>query len=91
MTILRIIHRHIDRAMYDAVNANVNLEHEHPLGLIMHGASEVGGTMQIAQVWDSEEYMRRFDEERLKPALEAAGAPLDAEVTIFELHYLVTP
>jgi hypothetical protein len=91
MTIVRIVNRHLDWATYDAINAGVDIEHQHPLGLIMHGAAEVGGTVQVAQVWDSEEYARRFDEERLKPALQAAGAPLDAEISIFEVHHLVTP
>jgi hypothetical protein len=91
MTIVRIVNRHLDWATYDAINAAVDIEHQHPLGLIMHGAAEVGGTVQVAQVWDSEEYARRFDEERLKPALQAAGAPLDAEISIFEVHHLVTP
>jgi hypothetical protein len=91
MTIVRIVNRHLDWATYDAINAGVDIEHKHPLGLIMHGAAEVGGTVQVAQVWESEEYARRYDEDRLKPALKAVGAPLDAEVTMFELHHLVTP
>lgn len=91
MTIARIVNRHVDREMYDAINASVDIEHRHPLGLIMHGAAEVGGTMHVAQVWESEEYARRYDEEVLKPALQAVGAPLDADVTIVELHHLVTP
>ena len=91
MTILRIINRGVDWETYHAINAEVDIEHWHPLGLIMHGASEVGGTVQIAQVWDSEEYAQRFDEETLEPALRAVGAPLEAEVTIFQLEHLVTP
>ena len=76
---------------YDAVNAKVDIEHQHPLGLIMHGACEVDGTVQVAQIWDSAEYARRFDEELLKPVLQAVDAPLDAEITVFELEHLVTP
>ena len=91
MTILRIINRGVNWETYDAINAEVDIEHRHPLGLIMHGASEVGGTVQIAQVWDSEEYAQRFDDETLKPALRAVGAPLEAEITIFQLEHLVTP
>jgi hypothetical protein len=91
MTIVRIVNRHLDWATYDAVNAGVDIEHQHPLGLIMHGAAEIDGTVQVAQVWESEEYARRYDEDRLKPALQAVGAPLDAEVAMFELHHLVTP
>jgi hypothetical protein len=91
MTIARIVNRHLDWATYDAVNARVDIEHQHPLGLIMHGVAEVGETVQVAQVWESEEYARRYDEERLKPALQAVGAPVDAEITVFELHHLITP
>jgi hypothetical protein len=91
MPILRIAKGRGDSSLYDAVIARMDLNRRHPIGLIMHGAVEIGGAMQIAQVWDSEEYARRFEEEELKPALEAVGAPLDAEVTVFELHHLVTP
>jgi hypothetical protein len=91
MTILRIVNRGVDWDTYHAVNAQVDVDHRHPEGLIMHGACEVDGAVQIAQVWDSEEYARRFDKEHLMPALQAVGAPLDADVTTFELEHLVTP
>ena len=92
MSILRIVKRYPDWGTYEAVSATLDFERNHPLGLIMHGAVEGDdGMIEIAQVWDSEEYARRFDEERLMPALEAVGAPLDAEIRIFELHHLVTP
>jgi hypothetical protein len=91
MAILRIVKREIDQETYDAISARVDVDRNHPLGLMMHGAAEVGETMQIAQVWDSEEYARRFDEDVLKPAFEAVGAPMDGEVAIYELHHLVTP
>ncbi len=92
MTILRIINRGVNRDTYSAIVAGVNVDRDHPLGLIMHGASEVDDTVQVAQVWDSEEYMRRFDEERLRPVLEAVGARVDsADTTVFELHHLITP
>jgi hypothetical protein len=89
--ILRITRRHIDREMYDAINARVDIDHRRPLGLIMHGAIEAGGTVQIAQVWESEEDAQRFSEDVLAPALQEVGAPLGADVTVFELHHLVTP
>jgi len=91
VAVLRLVNRGVGWDTYDAINAGVDIEHRHPVGLIMHGAYEVDGTVQVAQVWESEEYARRYDLEILKPALEAVGAPLDAEVTVCELHYLVTP
>ncbi len=89
--ILRIIKRDIDRDTYEALRARLDIDHEHPLGLIMHGASEQDDVMQVAQVWESEDYAARFDEGSLIPALEELGVPLEAEITIFQLQHLVTP
>ena len=91
MAILRLIRSAQGREAYDSVNAIVDIEHRHPLGLIMHGAAEVNGKMQIAEVWESKRYARRFDEEYLVPAAEAAGVQPAAEITIIELQHLVTP
>ena len=90
--ILRIVNRGMSRELYRAMREMMDIDRKHPLGLIMHGVSEVeDGTMQVAQIWDSEEYAQRFDEELLKPALEALNAPMDAKITVFELEDLVTP
>jgi hypothetical protein len=91
LTILRIVSRGLDRKTYDTMRAMMDIDRKHPLGLIMHGVSEKDGVMQVAQIWDSEEYAQRFDEELLAPVLQAVGAPLDAEVASFELEDLVTP
>jgi hypothetical protein len=91
MPILRIIKRQMSPSQYDTTAAELDLDRTHPLGLIMHGATQTGDTMEIAQVWESAAYAHRYDEHKLRPALEAAGAPLDAEVAVFELHHLVTP
>ena len=92
MTILRIVNRGLSRDLYQAMREAMDIDRKHPLGLIMHGVSEVeDGTMQVAQIWDSAEYAQRFDEEILKPVLEELDAPLDAKITVFELEHLITP
>jgi hypothetical protein len=91
MPILRLVRRPDGLDVYRAVVEELQLHSQHPLGLIMHGASEVDGKTQIAQVWESIEYAERFEEDVLAPALRSAGASLDAEVTVLELHDLVTP
>jgi hypothetical protein len=77
--------------VYELLRAELDIDHRHPLGLIMHGASETDGVMQVAQIWESAEYAARFDEVLLAPALERTGAPQQAEITVFELRHLVTP
>jgi len=89
--ILRIIDRGLDRGMYDTLRLELDIDHRHPLGLIMHGATEVNGLMRVAQIWESDWYAKRFDDEILAPALEAVGAPLDAEMAVYQLEHLVTP
>jgi hypothetical protein len=91
VAIIRIRSRPMSPELYDEAVAMMDLEHDHPLGLIMHGACEVDGRVQVVQVWDSEEYALRFDAERLEPALAAIGAPLDSESSLCELRQLVTP
>jgi hypothetical protein len=91
VTILRIVSRGMDRRTYDTMRAKLDIDRKHPLGLIMHGVIEKDGGVQVAQIWDSHEYAQRFDEELLAPILQVVGAPLDAEVTIYELEDLVTP
>jgi hypothetical protein len=89
--ILRIIDRGLDRTTYDALRIELDIDHQHPLGLIMHGASEVDGVMRVAQIWESDWYANRFDEDILAPALKAVGAPLDARIAVYPLEDLVTP
>jgi hypothetical protein len=90
--ILRIIDRGMDRRTYDALRVQLDIDHRHPLGLIMHGATEVDGKMRVAQIWESEWYARRFDEEILGPAMEAVGGvPGEARIDWFQLEHLVTP
>ena len=89
--ILRIVDRGMDRATYDVLRARLDIDHEHPLGLILHGASEIDGTMRVAQIWESEWYARRFDEDVLAPALAELGIAADVEVAMFHLEHLVTP
>ncbi|HEX5224303.1 MAG TPA: hypothetical protein VFW29_04140 [Solirubrobacteraceae bacterium] len=91
MAILRIVSRGLDRETYDVMRARLHLDREHPLGLIMHGVSEKDGRVQVAQIWDSEEYAQRFDEELLAPIIQAVGASSSAEVTTYELEDLITP
>jgi hypothetical protein len=91
MAVLRLVRYPLGREAYDAVASSMRLHTEHPLGLIMHGASEIDGEMQLAQIWDAAEYAERFERDVLEPALVANGITERGETTIIELHDLVTP
>lgn len=60
--------------IYDKVRERIGLEK--PAGGIVHIAGpNPNGGWRVVEVWESEEDARRFFMERLKPALEAEGAP----------------
>jgi hypothetical protein len=85
--------------IYDAVNAKAGFDSDPPAGLLVHCASEVDGAFQVVDVWESEEDARRFDSERLGPAINAVvfgGDPTQspdraeaAPPVLYELHNLV--
>jgi hypothetical protein len=89
--VLRIIDRGMDRSTYDALRKRLDIDHQHPLGLILHGASEIDGTMRVAQIWESDWYADRFDRDVLAPALADVGVQPDADVAVYQLEHLVTP
>ncbi len=91
MPILRLVRTHASQEIYEAAVEKMELRTRHPLGLIMHGATFVDGEMHIAQVWDSEDYAKRYEEQIRNPTLEALMPDHHSEVTIFELKDLVTP
>jgi hypothetical protein len=95
MAIIRIIRPPMVTAeTYDAVNAKAGVKENTPEGLLIHTAGEVDGQWQIVDVWDSEEHARRFDEERLAPAIEAvvgSAPPGPPPRTVYELHNVIRP
>jgi hypothetical protein len=95
MAIIRIIRPPMLTAdVYEAVNARAGVDENPPDGLLIHTAGEVDGEWQIVDVWQSDEHARRFDEERLAPAIAAvvgsapAGPP---PRTVYELHTVIRP
>ena len=60
--------------IYEKVRAQLGLEG--PAGGIFHAAGpSPNGGWRVLEVWDTEEDARRFRDERLMPAFDAAGVP----------------
>jgi len=95
MAIVRITRPPVTAQVYDAVNAKLEASGGPAEGLLVHSAGEVDGGWQIVDVWESEEQMGRFDQERLGPAIEAVSGPMPPEgrppQTVYELHHLAMP
>ena len=78
---------------YDAVTAKINVDADPPEGMIVHTAGfSDDGTFRIFDVWESEDLMHRFDENRLGPAIQEVmggdGGEPDRR-SQYELHHLV--
>jgi hypothetical protein len=72
--------------IYKKVRAQVGLDA--PAGGIFHaaGPSPTGG-WRVLEVWESEEEARRFRNERLMPAFDAAGIPRPPDPPeVWQLH-----
>lgn len=78
------------KELYDRVVKELGVE-ERPAGGIFHaaGPSPRGG-WRVIEVWESEEDLNRFVQERLMPAFEAVGAPRPPQPEIWPLHSHMT-
>jgi hypothetical protein len=57
-----------------------------PPGLILHAAGPTDEGFRIIDVWESEDAWRRFQTERVAPAIAALGGPARPEPTFRELQ-----
>jgi hypothetical protein len=75
---------------YDAVNEKMAIDSSPPPGLIIHTAGHAeNGSWRIFDVWESQEALDKFNEERLMPALrEVIGDQADAQPPVSEIYEL---
>lgn len=77
-------------ANYDMIVKQVMPENDWPKGLIFHTAGWDEGTkvFRIFDVWETQEDSQRFQDERLIPIMQGAGAPPDRS-HYYDIHHLV--
>ena len=79
------------RADYDAVNAKLDIDtsassSDWPPGLLSHvSGTREDGSLIVMEVWESRDAQTRFMQERLGPALHAAGIDSRPEVTWIDI------
>jgi hypothetical protein len=75
-------------AEYDRANELMGIrgDEDAPDGLIQHVAASDGNSIVVADVWESEEALGRFFEERLGKALAEAGFDSDVKPRILPVH-----
>jgi hypothetical protein len=82
-----------DHHVYDAVRHKIDLDKNHPDGLILHAVGEIDGAWRIINIWESADYAERWERDTLVPAArEILGEAASRRVVkTFGLHHLITP
>jgi hypothetical protein len=57
-----------------------------PAGLILHVAGPTEEGVRVIDIWESEQAWRRFQQERVAPAIAALGGPARPAPTFRDLH-----
>lgn len=80
--------------MVDAVDTEVDVKTNPPAGLIVHVAYLDGGRVRMVDVWESQDALDRFGQDRMGPAVAKVAAkygmdPGTPETAIVELHEVI--
>lgn len=75
-------------AQYDRVNElmGIHSDADEPDALLQHVAASDGSSLVVVDVWESEEEMGKFFEERLGAALAEAGLQSDSKPLVLPVH-----
>ncbi len=74
-------------ADYEAVMAQLG---KAPEGCLVHIGGPTESGWRVIEVWDTEDNQRRFQEDRLNPAFDAARKPR-VSPTFFPVHTILPP
>ena len=68
----------VTKQMYDQLRKEVDWEHKHPTGIILHSAGfdDAGKNLRVADIWESEQDLNSFVNSRLKPVMERLNIPM---------------
>jgi hypothetical protein len=77
----------VTKQMYETLRKEVDWEHNHPAGVILHAAGfdESGNNVRVADIWESEEQLNNFVSNRLMPVMQKGGVPAP-KVEIFQIN-----
>ena len=77
------------QAQYDQVHGAVTPRNRAPAGLLYHVAGPTDGGWRVVEVWESQEALDRFFQEKLGQALQQAG--LTAPPQVWQVHNTMQP
>lgn len=81
----------VTKEQYDAARRVVNMDAEHPKGLLFHVAAFDDKGIRVTDLWDSAEAFQTYADTRLMPAVQQVGMQGQPNVEICPVHALLTP
>jgi hypothetical protein len=77
----------ITKEMYEALRKEVDWEHQHPDGVVLHAAAfdNAGANFRVVDIWESEEHLNKFVTSRLLPVMKKINMPMP-EGEIFQIN-----
>lgn len=77
----------ITKEMYEALRKEVDWEHQHPDGVVLHTAAfdNSGANFRVVDIWESEEHLNKFVTSRLLPVMKKINMPMP-EGELFQIN-----
>jgi hypothetical protein len=90
---MRLSMKGVDAEAYDRIHDGIGLDERPAEGLILHTAGISGDTLEVVDIWESEDAFNRFAEKRLLPAVGAAGLGdrPQPQPRLYELYNMYAP
>jgi len=80
----------VTKEKYEALRKEVDWEHQHPDGELVHAAAfDNSGNFCVADIWESEEHLNNFINNRILPAMKKINMPMP-EGEIFQINDVST-
>lgn len=85
---IRIKFAGLTQEQFDQLNGEIDPDSNPPEGLMFHASGPVDGGWGVIDFWDSRQSFDTFSEERIRPAVQAAGAELQSppDIKEFPVH-----
>jgi hypothetical protein len=76
----------ITKEMYETLRKEIDWERQHPDGEALHAAAfDVSGNFCVADIWESEDHLNNFLNNRVRPAMNKINIPMP-EGEIFQIN-----
>jgi hypothetical protein len=89
--IVHVVLKGVSKAEYDAVRSEAAWLERDPEGGLAHLTWWEGSDCHNLDAWESDEVFGAFVQDRLEPAMAAAGVAVEPEVTFHPAHEVFAP